>query len=289
MLLSLEELATSSERLLEGEVIVSLDPGLVDSSPVADRAQIDDKDYRDLVAAIQAEGQSTPVLVRPHPETPGRYMIVFGRRRLKAASDLQIPVRAVVKPLDDAAAVVAQGQENSARADLSFIERALFAQRIIGLGHPKDIAKAALTVDDTLLSRLLSVVEIIPETVVTALSPAKGVGRDRWEELKKLVLAPKQRRLAAEIVESAGFEDLAPEQRFNFVLKQLQKRPAKKPAEASNWASPDKDVAVKIGTKGKAINIAVSARHGKPAFGIWITENLEDLYRAFRKSQKLGD
>ena len=57
-------------------------------------------------------------------------MIVFGHRRAKVARDLGINVRAVVKPLADIEHVIAQGQENTARADLSFIERALFAQKL---------------------------------------------------------------------------------------------------------------------------------------------------------------
>jgi len=290
MLLSLEELASSSERLLEGEAIVSLDPGLVDASSVVDRTEIEDEDYRALVSAIERDGQSTPVLVRPHPQAAGRYMIVFGRRRLKAARDLRIPVRAVVKLLDDTASLVAQGQENSARADLSFIERSLFAQKIVALGHPKDVAKAALTVDDTLLSRMLSVAEGVPAAVISALSPAKGVGRDRWEELKKLVLVPKQREAVISLVQSREFLDQPLDQRFNQLLRLLTRRQQKKPSAAGPmWSSPDGGVEVKMGTKGKAVSLAVSSKHGKPAFGLWLTDNLDELYRTFQAAQQPGD
>ena len=49
----------------------------------------------------------------------------FGRRGY-----LSRKVRAVVKEMKDREHVIAQGQENSARANLSFIEKALFAARI---------------------------------------------------------------------------------------------------------------------------------------------------------------
>ena len=48
----------------------------------------------------------------------------------------------------------------------------------------KDIIKTALTVDDTLLSRMLSVAENVPEAIFDAVGSAKGVGRDRWEDVK---------------------------------------------------------------------------------------------------------
>src|SRR5690606_15982500 len=96
-------------------------------------------------------------------------------------------VKAVVKPLADIEHVIAQGQENTARADLTFIEKALFARKLLVSGMSKDTAKTALSIDDTLLSRMLSVVETVPDEVLIALGAAKGIGRDRWEELKKLV------------------------------------------------------------------------------------------------------
>ena len=64
-------------------------------------------------------------------------MIVFGHRRAKVARDLGDAVRAVVKPLADIDHVIAQGQENTARADLSFIEKSLFAG-IIESGMTKE-------------------------------------------------------------------------------------------------------------------------------------------------------
>ena len=147
--------------------------------------------------AIKENGQSTPILVRPHPQRDGRYMIVFGHRRASVARELGVPVRAVVKNIEDIAHIIAQGQENTARANLSFIEKALFAKKLLGMGQSKDTIKSALMIDDTLLSRMLSVAETIPPAVVEAIGAAKSVGRDRWEELKKLVMDPASAELAS--------------------------------------------------------------------------------------------
>src|SRR5690242_10689411 len=75
---SIDELAERADRLLEGETMVELDPELVDASFVRDRLEEDPQEFADLLAAIRERGQDTPILVRPHPQTSGRYMVVFG-------------------------------------------------------------------------------------------------------------------------------------------------------------------------------------------------------------------
>ena len=114
-------------RLVSGQVVVELDPSSIDSSFIADRMAQDDEDYRLLRDSIAQAGQGSPILVRPHPTAPERFQVAFGHRRLRVAAELGLPVRAVVRQLSDRELVLAQGQENSARANLSFIERARFA------------------------------------------------------------------------------------------------------------------------------------------------------------------
>ena len=67
------------------------------------------------------------------------------------------PSAPVVRQMSDAELVVAQGQENSARRDLSFIERALYAAKLEEAGFDRETIMAALNVDKTGLSRLISV------------------------------------------------------------------------------------------------------------------------------------
>ena len=51
----------------------------------------------------------------------GFYQVAYGHRRVRATAILGIKVRAIVRDLTDAELVIAQGQENNARQDLSFI------------------------------------------------------------------------------------------------------------------------------------------------------------------------
>ena len=139
-----EEARQLQQQLATGAVIVELEPQQIERSFISDRMVEDSEAFRDLVEAIRQRGQDSPILVRPHPGKPGKYQIAFGHRRARAAEALGIPVKAVVKELTDVEHVIAQGQENSARADLSFIERALFAGRLEIAGYSRDVIMSAL-------------------------------------------------------------------------------------------------------------------------------------------------
>lgn len=294
MMQSLDEMAENSMRLLEGETVVSLDPELLEGSFVADRIGDDEADYVSLREAIRQSGQSTPILVRPHPDAPGRYMIVFGHRRARAARELGVPVRAIVKQLADIAHVVAQGQENSARSDLTFIEKALFAQKLLSRGMAKEVIKTALTIDDTLLSRMLSVADAVPEGVLDALGAAKGVGRDRWEELKKIVLFPGNSERATELVSSDTFRETPEEGRFNFLLVELKAVKKRKRMSASpsvrQFGVASHAVAVTTRASGKTFTLSLTSKDASK-FGAYVSDQLESLYRAFQANEdsKIGD
>jgi ParB family chromosome partitioning protein len=294
MLLSLDEMAENSVRLLEGEAVVSIDPELLEGSFISDRIGDDETDYVQLREAIRASGQSSPILIRPHPDEPGRYMIVFGHRRARVARELGIPVRAVVKPLEDIAHIIAQGQENTARAELTFIEKALFAQKLLDRGIAKDVIKVALTIDDTLLSRMLSVAEVIPDDVLDAVGAAKGVGRDRWEELKKLMQLSGNAERASVFVRSDPFRVCPEGERFNLLLAELKTAKKLKRANASpsvqQFHVAAKAVAVRTRASGKTFTLSLTSKDASK-FGSFVSDQLEALYQAFQDHEqaKAGD
>lgn len=297
MMISIDEMAENAKKMIAGEAIVNLDVGVLDQSFVSDRIEDDDEDYVLLREAIKEHGQSTPILVRPHPQIAGRYMIVFGHRRARVAKELGIPVRAVVKNLEDIAHIVAQGQENSARANLSFIEKALFAKKLLDMGQSKDTIKSALTVDDTLLSRMLSVAETVPSAVIEAIGAARTVGRDRWEELKKQVKQPASADFAKEIVRSDEFQSKDAIDRFNYLLARLKmaRRAPRKTLrlknESASWAPEDKTVAASFRNTGNTFSLSLKSKNAGE-FGRYISSNLDSLYRAFKEakvSSETGD
>ncbi len=277
---SFEELSKSS--------IVELETDLVDHSFIADRLDEEGDEFRELVEAIRSRGQDTPILVRPHPEKPGRYQVVFGHRRLRAARELDRRVKAVVKALPDRDHVIAQGQENAARANLSFIERTLFANAILAQGHSGETVRAALGIDETTFSKMRSVAGNIPADVIRAIGPAKNTGRDRWWHLSKLMEQGGERSAASDVVQSAAFQEGDSDRRFAMLFDALTEaaKPRKARAERSqSWGAPDKTVRAKISDDGKAFTLAFKAKDAS-RFGAFVSSNLDRLYEAFRQAEK---
>lgn len=277
-------------RLLAGDTVVELSPTVIDASFMSDRLTSDDADFESLVEAIKERGQDSPILVRPHPTAPGRYQVAFGHRRLRAAQRLQRPVRAVVKPLTDRDLVVAQGQENSARANLSFIERALFAARLESASYDRETIMAALGVDKTVVSRMISVAAKIPPALIEAIGPAPTTGRDRWVEFASL-LGQTNRDALKGVVASSDFSEAASDQRFDMLAQFLSKAPDRdknavtEVASAGTiskgeWSDRDGNSIARIKTSKRAFSLLID-RKAAPDFGEFLVARLDRLYAEY--------
>lgn len=182
---SLAEIREERDRLLalveSGSSIQEIDPEFIEPSPFPDRLDDDEAtSFEDFKKRFELEGQKVPVQLRPHPESEGRYQVIYGHRRWRAARELGRKVKAVVATLSDAELVIAQGIENSDRQDLTWIERALFSMKMDEQGiKPRDI-KAALSIDDAELARLRQVHRSVPIDVIETIGRAPRVGRPRW-------------------------------------------------------------------------------------------------------------
>ncbi|UXN57783.1 plasmid partitioning protein RepB [Phyllobacterium zundukense] len=292
MIRSIDELAKQADRFLEGETVIEIDPATIDGSFVSDRMEDDTDQFKDLLEAIKERGQNSPVLVRPHPEIDGRFQIVFGHRRVRVARELGRKVRAVVKALDDKTHVIAQGQENSARANLTFIERAVFAKRLEDLGYDREVISSALAANAAAVSKMISVVSRVPASLIEKIGSAPSVGRERWVEFSLLVGRFGHASKLDAVVSDAAFHELDSSERFDRLFNALNKsaKPVKKTIEKkavhSSWAPGDKSVTVVSKAVGKSYTLALRDKNAA-IFGGWISENLEGLYRAFMESGKV--
>lgn len=291
---SLDELAKQADKFLEGEAVVELDPDQIISSFVRDRLSDDDEEFVALVEAIRARGQDTPVLVRPHAKIDGQYQVVFGHRRVRAARHLGRKVRAVVKSLDDRTHVIAQGQENSARANLSFIERAMFARGLEDLGYDREIIATALAANASSISKMMSVTERISSDVINAIGPAPGIGRERWVELSLLVGRTASATKLSEVLSDTSFVARSSDDRFTTLYKALNKtsRPVKKVEAAASrfkWQPSDKAIQADIKNSGKAFSLSMKAKNAG-RFGEYLSNKLDALYEQFLSEEsKKGD
>lgn len=113
---------------LKHRAIIDVSPELIDNAGLRDRLDDDPEGIAALAESIREYGQQVPVMLRHHANIEGRYEVVYGRRRVAVLKALRQPVKAIIREMNDRELVIAQCQENSARKDLSFIEKALFAQ-----------------------------------------------------------------------------------------------------------------------------------------------------------------
>lgn len=281
------ERANDLERqMAEGHTVIELDTSLIDASIVRDRLEMDAVELAQLVEQIRDHGQQVPILVRPHPDAKERYQVAYGHRRLAAVSQLGLKVRAVVRKLSDDELVVSQGQENNARTNLSFIERALFAARLEDRSFSREVIMSALGVDKSALSKLIGVVRAIPFELIEAIGPAPEVGRRRWMDLVEAIKPSAIPSLLSHLAQ-ADLKSESSDARFQFVFRELTKKETKAPpsGQTGRWEAADRLVSATTKASGTTYTLALRNK-GAAGFGGWIAGNLERLYETYRDSEK---
>lgn len=270
---------------LKSRSVIELDPFAIKAAGMMDRLEHDEPDHQTLMHSLQTYGQQVPVLVRPDPEDDGQYLIVYGRRRVLALRDLGLPVKAMVRDLDEAEAIMAQGQENSARRDLSFVERVNFARQMEAAGYDRKIIADALSTDKTLVSRMLKVADALPVDLIEKIGAAHGIGRERWTRFAQLWI---DREVALD--EALDMLAVHPGQgsdaRFETLIKWLeglgghstaQKRASSRKPPAMPLTGP-KGKYGRIVKSGDNLVIEVSARKSG-GFDQWLIENIDSIHQ----------
>ncbi|MGE0283952.1 MAG: plasmid partitioning protein RepB [Rhizobiaceae bacterium] len=278
------------QTITAADQVVEIDPDKIDRSPFADRlsegARLDET-FAALKASMRERGQQVPVLLRPHPNparaAQGMFQTAYGHRRVLAASELGIPVRAVVKDLSDDDLVIAQGKENAERRDLSFIERALFANALVGHGFDRATAMAALGVDKTEMSRLIQVAGTIPMDIARMIGPAPRAGRPRWQALGELLRPEAATIKAWDEMGSQRFEQADSDQRFQMLFDRLSRRPEKRPKPRAIRGENGRAIGdIRLDGKRAVLTIAKAAGEG---FAEYLAAELPKLHAAYARDR----
>jgi ParB family transcriptional regulator, chromosome partitioning protein len=240
------DLRQAKEKIATGDLVVEIPTDLIDPSFITDRIG-DGGDMEEFVVSIRDHGQRTPILLRPHPETAGRYQIAFGHRRYRALKILGRPIKALVKPLTDDELVVAQGQENQSRLDLSYIERAMFAARLESKKFQRDVICSALNIDKTEVSRMISVATGLPDELIEAIGPAQKTGRRKWMELAKTVEALDWQSGKERVLTICREDGADSDERFDLVLRSLSRHQPNPEADKRSRTAPSFKVDKKPG------------------------------------------
>lgn len=264
-------------KLTAGQVIVELDPKLIDPSFIADRMPASAETLASLTDAIREHGQINPILVRRHPSSAGRYQVAFGHRRLRAITSLDRAVKAVVRDLTDEQLVVAQGQENHERKDLAYIEKARFAHRLEERFSRATIM-AALSIYKSDLSNMLSVVSKIPEEIIDAIGPAPGIGRRGWIELSEHLGKGQISAAVRKVAMGPDLQLLASDERFKRVLATI--RPPSRQIRTESWSTAQGETLAKVVHNEERVSVTID-RRTSPEFADFVLNRVRDLYLEF--------
>lgn len=259
---------------LRNRSVIEVPHDMIDHAGLRDRLDEDSDGIAQLAQSMREYGQQVPVMLRHSPNVEGRYEIVYGRRRVAAMKLLGQPVKAMVRNLNDRDLVIAQGQENAARKDLSFIEKANFARNMRDGGFDRKVICDALHIDKTLISRMLSIADAIPPALLAAIGTAPGIGRDRWKTLAMRVEGADVDGLAAAAIGNSS------DARFEAVLAHVTTRRATARPLLNGANGPVGEV----GQTAKTTTLVLT-RTKADGFDQWLIENMERIHRDWLASR----
>ncbi len=227
---------------------------------------------QDLASSIAEAGQQVPVLLRPSRERDGHFEVIYGQRRILACRHLGIPVRALIRTLDDTDALLAKGLENAGRAELSYYERVRFAQAILEQDYSRAEVCQALAISKNTLSQLERINRLVPTAVGEAIGAAPGAGRPKWTTLATAFEREQLTEKAAlGVLRRSG--ELESDARLELVLKEIGKRG--KQERSVEQRSPLPGVQIKNGKSG--LSVTVRRAGGNTKFANWLDQNLDQL------------
>ena len=138
-------------------MLSELEPPAIDMRSVQS-----EQGFEELCLSIKEVGVLEPILVSPRED--GKFEVVFGARRVKAALALGLAkIPAVVKKMDDEEILLARAIENLQREDVSAIDTARYIEKIMAVRgcNQVEVAKM-LHLSDGRVSQLLTILRKDP-------------------------------------------------------------------------------------------------------------------------------
>ena len=160
----LEEVGGSSAEAASGREPATLPLAAIGANPGQPRRHFDPQAMAELVASVHQRGVLQPILVRPRGD--GRYEVVAGERRWRAAQAAQLhEIPVVIRTLSDTEAHEVALIENIQRVDLNAIEEAEgYARLIRDFGHTQEDLAALVGKARSHVANLLRLLDL-PEAI----------------------------------------------------------------------------------------------------------------------------
>lgn len=241
-------------------------------NPAQPRRAFGEDALEDLARSIAEKGVLQPLIVRPHPATPGSYEIIAGERRWRAAQRAQVhELPVIVRDYTDQEVLEAAIVENIQRADLNPIEEAAgYRQLIDRFGHTQEQIATALGKSRSHVANLLRLLTL-PSGVLSLVQ----AGSLTAGHARALITLPDPEKLARRAVEEGlTVRDL------ERLSKDSPDRPAK-PAKSGGRPAADADTRALEADLSASLGLSVGISHKTDGTGQVVIryQTLEDLDR----------
>jgi ParB family chromosome partitioning protein len=142
---------------------------------------------------------------------------------------------------------------------------------------------AALSIEKTQLSRLLSVGRAIPADIAAAIGSAPRAGRPRWQALADLLSSAGAIERLRRLVSEPSFRELESDARFLKAFNHLS-MPLSKPKSREVWTADDGSKILRVTRDLEQTTLVVDERLA-PEFGSFLIGRMAGLYQEFRDRQ----
>ncbi len=245
-------------------------------NPDQPRRLFSEAEINDLAASIREKGVLQPLLVRPAPGQPGKYQIVAGERRWRAAQKAGLhSVPVIIRDLNDLEVLEIGIIENVQRADLNPIEEARAYKVLLErFGRTQDALAQVVGKSRSHIANILRLLAL-PEGVQDLVLQGKlSAGHAR-----ALVTAQDAEGLAAQVV-TKGLSVRQTEA----LVRDEQKGPASAPRVAS--AEADTQSLEQSLREALGLKVRLDDKGGKGELRVSYAslEQLDDLCRRLMKN-----
>lgn len=210
------------------------------------RTIFDDETIHELALSIQEHGVLQPIIVRPHN---GKYLIVAGERRFRAASKLNLDtIPAIVRELSEGEAASVALVENIQREDLTAIEEARAYKQLMEMHNlkqeelAKQLGKAQSTIANKI--RLLN----LPDTVQQAV-----LERNITERHARVLLRLKNEEEQLSVLNRIIERELTVKETEKYIEQLLKKK--EEPQKGKVVAKISRDIRIAFNTLNHAVRL----------------------------------
>lgn len=262
------------EREKTGIPYREIEIGLIDPDPKQPRTSFSEEKLQELASSIRTYGVLSPVIVRPS-ERQGRYALVSGERRLRAAQManlLKIP--AIVdqrKEVTGETTLAIQLVENLQRTDLSPLERA-HAIGVLSENYDLSVREIAakLGLSKSMVQRSLEILSL-PDDLLNAL-------KDGASESKVLLLA----KIEDSEVRAAYLKDLDVLTRSQ-IQDDVEKKKVVAGDKKGGLSAEDQRIADEmqraLGLKVRLSRTTTGSESGKLTIDFYSSSDLQEIFR----------